>query len=107
MWPDVQVAGLSDDPHSVMPGDIYCCTERITRTDVWNGADPEAVAAALEAGAAAILASTGTEFPDGLVPDSVPVIHADEVDELATRLAAVLHGESRAEGCGTAQGSSC
>lgn len=92
-FPDLQIAGLSDDPASVMPGDIYCCIERITRSSVWNGHDPEAVAAALAAGAVAILAEAGTDFPDFLIPDSVPVIYADEVDELATRLAAVLHGE--------------
>jgi hypothetical protein len=91
-FPDLQIAGLSDDPASVMPGDIYCCVERITRSSVWNGHDPEAVAAALAAGAVAVLAEAGTDFPDGLIPDSVPVIYADEVDELATRLAAVLHG---------------
>lgn len=90
-FPDLQIAGLSDDPASVMPGDIYCCVERITRSSVWNGHDPEAVAAALAAGAVAVLAEAGTDFPDGLIPDSVPVIYADEVDELATRLAAVLH----------------
>lgn len=77
-----------------MPGDMFCCVERINRSSVWDGHEPEAVQAALEAGAVAILAEKGTEFPEGLVPDTVPVIFADEVDELAARLAAVLFGES-------------
>jgi len=94
VFPDVHVAGLADDPKSVIPGDMYCCVERITRSDVWDGHDAEAVAEAIEAGAAAILAQTGNEFPPGLVPEGVPVIYADEVDELAARLAAVLYGET-------------
>lgn len=93
VFPDVHVAGLADDPKSVMPGDMYCCVERITRSDVWDGHDIEAVEEAIEAGAVAVLAQTGNEFPPGLVPEVVPVIYADEVDELAARLAAVLHGE--------------
>jgi hypothetical protein len=93
VFPDLQVAGLADEPGLVLPGDIYCCVERITRSSVWDGHDTDAVQEAIEAGAAAILAAAGTDFPEGLIPDSVPVIYADEVDELATRLAAVLHGK--------------
>jgi UDP-N-acetylmuramyl tripeptide synthase len=93
-FPDLQIAGIADDPEHVLPGDMFCCVERITRSSVWDGHEPEAVHAALAAGAVAILAEKGTEFPDGLVPDTVPIIFADEVDELAARLAAVLFGES-------------
>jgi UDP-N-acetylmuramyl tripeptide synthase len=92
-YPDLQIGGIADEPDSVMPGDMYCCVEHITRSSVWNGHDTDIVEAALEAGAVAILAEAGTEFPDGLIPDTVPVVYADEVDELAARLAAVLHGE--------------
>lgn len=92
-FPDVQVSGFADDPASVLPGDMYCCVERITRSSVWNGHAEDAVKAALEAGAVAILAQASAEFPPGLVPDSIPIIYADEVEELATRLAAVLYGE--------------
>lgn len=92
-FPDLQIGGIVDDPEHVLPGDMFCCVERITRSSVWDGHEPEAVQAALTAGAVAILADKGTEFPEGLVPDTVPVILADEVDELAARLAAVLFGE--------------
>jgi hypothetical protein len=92
-YPDLQIGGIADEPDSVMPGDMYCCVEHITRSSVWNGHDTDIVEAVLEAGAVAILAEAGTEFPDGLIPDTVPVVYADEVDELAARLAAVLHGE--------------
>lgn len=83
---------MSDDPTAVLPGDLYCCVERITPNSLFDGAHADAVAAALEAGAAAILAPTSTKFPPGLVPDSVPVVYAQDVDELAARLAAVLYG---------------
>lgn len=92
-YPDLQIGGIADEPDAVMPGDMYCCVEHITRSSVWNGHDTDIVEAAMEAGAVAILAEAGTEFPDGLIPDTVPVVYADEVDELAARLAAVLHGE--------------
>lgn len=96
-FPDLLVAGLADDPNLVMPGDMYCCVERVTRSSIWNGHDAEAVEAAIQAGAVAILAEAGTDFPEGLIPDSVAVVYADEVDELAARLAAVLYGECRAQ----------
>lgn len=94
-FPDLEIGGISDEPDCVMPGDLYCCVEHITRSSFWNGHDPDIVEAALEAGAVAILAEAGTEFPEGLIPDSVPVVYAEDVDELATRLAAVLHGEAQ------------
>jgi hypothetical protein len=67
--------------------------ERIYPNAAFNGAAPDAVAAAVEAGAAAILATSGVEWPEGLLPERLPVVYAEDVDELATRLAAVLFGE--------------
>jgi hypothetical protein len=78
-----------------MPGDIYCCVEHTTRSSHWNGHDPEAVQEAVAAGAAAIIAAADSPLPEGLVPDGVPVVYADDVDELATRLAAVLYGTTQ------------
>jgi hypothetical protein len=92
-FPDVVVAGICDDPASVLRGDLYCCIETVGPNELFDGHDPEAVAAALAAGATALLANRGVQWPAGLVPDSVPVIYADDVDELAARLAAVLYGE--------------
>lgn len=82
----------------MLKGDLYCCVERITPFSFFNGHDPEAITAAVEGGAAAILAQVGVNFPDGLVPDHVPVVYAANVDELAARLAAVFYGEASTGG---------
>jgi hypothetical protein len=90
---DVMVFGVTDDPDDVIPGDIFCCLSRVNHLEgVWDGHDH--VAQAVEMGAAAILAQEGADMDLDDVPDHVPVVWVPSVQEMAQRLAAVLHGEA-------------
>lgn len=92
-FPDAFATGICGVAANVMPGDIYCCVER-THSCVYtaDGHDAEEVETALNNGAIAIIAAADNELEVD-VPASVPVIYADDVDELAGRLAAVYYGE--------------
>jgi hypothetical protein len=88
---DVLVSGIAEDADEVLPGDLYCCVERLIGLGSTHGADEEPLTAALAAGAVAVIAPRGVELPIPLPPE-VPLVLADDVDELAGRLAVVLYG---------------
>eukprot|EP00879_Flechtneria_rotunda_P018943 GHRR01019886.1.p1 GENE.GHRR01019886.1~~GHRR01019886.1.p1 ORF type:complete len:681 (+),score=219.20 GHRR01019886.1:600-2642(+) len=89
-YEDVFITGISEDCSATLPGDLYCCIERVRAFDITDGHDVEHVQAAIDAGAAAILAQEGNELAVQ-VPDHIPVIYADDTDELSARLAAVFY----------------
>eukprot|EP00878_Enallax_costatus_P033621 GHUV01037156.1.p1 GENE.GHUV01037156.1~~GHUV01037156.1.p1 ORF type:complete len:424 (+),score=127.09 GHUV01037156.1:272-1543(+) len=72
-----------------MPGDIYCCINQISAIDVVDAHDAYYLQQALLNGAVAVIAEVDMEMPE--LPDHIPVIYADDVEELASRLAAVFY----------------
>ena len=88
------VTGITDDPASVLPGDLFCCVERLGPGGPADGHEPAALQAAMAAGAVAVLAEAGRELPADVTESDVPVIYASDTDELAGRLSAVYYGEA-------------
>lgn len=88
------VTGITDDPEAVLPGDLFCCVERLGPGGPADGHEPVALQAALAAGAVAVLAEAGRELPAEVTESDVPVLYASDTDELSGRLAAVYYGEA-------------
>lgn len=88
---DILVNGISDNAEHIVPGDIYCCINKISAMDVVDAHDAYHLQQALLHGAVAVIAEADMEMPE--LPDEVPVIYAEDVEELASRLAAVFYGE--------------
>ncbi|WIA32264.1 hypothetical protein OEZ86_003110 [Tetradesmus obliquus] len=87
---DVFATGISEVADDVLPGDVYCCVERIHGLYTTDGHEPEELEAALANGAIAVVAVAGNKLGVD-IPDSVPVIWAEDADELSARLAAVYY----------------
>lgn len=88
---DILVNGFSDNAEGVMPGDIYCCIDHVSAMDVIDAHDAYYLQEAVQNGAVAVVAEAGRQLPE--FPEDIPIIYAEDVQELATRLAAVFYGE--------------
>lgn len=74
-----------------MPGDIYCCIDRVSAMDVLDAHDAYYLQQAVQNGAVAVIAEAGRELPE--LQADIPVVYAEDVEELAARIAAVFYGE--------------
>lgn len=74
-----------------MPGDIYCCIDRISAMDVVDSHDDYNLQQAVSNGAIAVVADMERDIPE--LPDDIPLLAVEDVEEFASRLAAVFYGE--------------
>jgi UDP-N-acetylmuramoyl-L-alanyl-D-glutamate--2,6-diaminopimelate ligase len=82
-WAAVPVTGLAADSRQVQPGDVFAALSGV------NTDGSRFIAEALQRGAAAILASDGTELPGG----ETPLVTSDDPRRLLARIAARFFGQ--------------